>query len=130
MIHKFLLVFLFKSLTASLLSFIFFPITAAKSRDLGFNVFCVSNKDGTGICSDLVSGHSLNCIIIPGQVINCKNSLGNSLQCVLISQYTQNQSEFFCNEQVNSAPSPNFNPPSTDRVLGVDMLPNVLFNVF
>ncbi len=120
----------FLSLKVSYLALNFFLAFSASSRELGFNVFCTSNMDGTGVCSDLLSGRSLNCIIIPGQVIDCKNSLGNSLQCVLINQYTQNQSEFFCNEQVSSASPANVYPPRSDLVLDVDVLPNVLFNVF
>lgn len=122
--------FCFLFLKAFFLALNFFPFSIANSREIGFNVFCTSNLDGTGVCSDPLSGRSLNCIVIPGQVIDCKNNLGYNLQCVLIGQYAQNQSEFFCNEQLSSAPSSNVNSLISDPVLGVDVLPNVLFNVF
>lgn len=71
----------------------------------GFNVYCTSNLDGTGVCTNMETSRNLQCIIIPGQVIDCKSRSGKSFQCVLFSQYTPNQAEFFCD-------------PSVDRMLG------------
>lgn len=62
----------------------------------GFNVYCTSNMDGTGFCTNMETNGSLDCIIIPGQVIDCKSASGRSFQCVIYSQITPNQAEFFC----------------------------------
>jgi len=71
----------------------------------GFNVYCTSNLDSTGVCVNMETNRSLKCIIIPGQVIDCRSRSGKSFQCVLYSQYTANQAEFFCD-------------PAVDRMLG------------
>ncbi len=63
----------------------------------GFNVYCTSNKDATGSCINLNSQKLLDCIIIPGQLIDCRGSMGKRFQCVLYSQVTETQAEFFCN---------------------------------
>lgn len=64
----------------------------------GFNIYCTSNKDSTGSCVNLKSQKLLDCLIIPGQVIDCKGSSGKKFQCVLYSQVTETQAEFFCNQ--------------------------------
>jgi len=86
----------------------------------GFNVYCTSNHDGTGVCTNMETSRNLDCIIIPGQVIDCKSLSGKSFQCVLYSQYTPNQAEFFCD-------------PSVDQMLGQESaegVDNVLTNPF
>jgi hypothetical protein len=91
------------------------PVSAQPVYD-GFNVYCTSNHDGTGVCTNMETSRNLNCIIIPGQVIDCKSVSGKSFQCVLYSQYTPNQAEFFCD-------------PSVDRMLGEES-PAGVDNVF
>ena len=79
-----------------------FPAFADKNGDpdlLGFNVFCTSNLDSTGACVNLKNQQPLDCLIIPGQLIDCRSSLGAKFQCVLYSQVTATQAEFFCNSQ-------------------------------
>lgn len=86
----------------------------------GFNVYCTSNHDGTGVCTNMETSRNLDCIIIPGQVIDCKSNSGKSFQCVLYSQYAPNQAEFFCD-------------PSVDQMLGEESaegVDNVLPNPF
>lgn len=65
----------------------------------GFNVYCTSNMDATGVCVNLKNQKSLNCLIIPGQLIDCRSSSGKNFQCVLFSQVTATQAEFYCNSQ-------------------------------
>ena len=73
------------------------PGLAVAERTIdGFNVYCTSNMDGTGVCTNLETNGSLDCIIIPGQVIDCRSTSGRSYQCVIYSQITPNQAEFFC----------------------------------
>lgn len=67
----------------------------------GFNVYCTGNRDGTGLCVNMETSQALDCIIIPGQVIDCKTSSGKSFQCVFYQQYTSNQAEFTCDPAVD-----------------------------
>lgn len=67
----------------------------------GFNVYCTGNRDGTGLCVNMETSQALDCIIIPGQVIDCKTSSGKSYQCVFFQQYTTNQAEFTCDPAVD-----------------------------
>lgn len=67
----------------------------------GFNVYCTGNRDGTGLCVNMETSQALDCIIIPGQVIDCKTSSGKSFQCVFFQQYTSNQAEFTCDPAVD-----------------------------
>lgn len=91
-----------------LLSSILFSIVETTSRNSvlsqpiydGFNVYCTGNRDGTGLCVNRESSEPLDCIIIPGQVIDCKTGSGKSFQCVLFQQYTLNQAEFACDPDV------------------------------
>lgn len=55
--------------------------------------------DATGVCVNLKNQKSLNCIIVPGQLIDCRSSSGKNFQCVLFSQVTATQAEFYCNSQ-------------------------------
>ncbi len=70
----------------------------AQSTSTEFNVYCTSNRDFTGTCVNLVSSDSYDCILIPGQVINCLSKDKLSFQCVFVQQYTPSQSEFFCKQ--------------------------------
>jgi hypothetical protein len=84
------------------------PVVYAQPVYDGFNVYCTSNMDGTGVCTNMETSRKLQCIIIPGQVIDCKSRSGKSFQCVLFSQYTPNQAEFFCD-------------PAVDQMLGQEV---------
>jgi hypothetical protein len=90
----------------------------------GFNVYCTSNLDGTGVCSSMESGRKLQCIIIPGQVIDCKSRSGKSFQCVLYSQYTSNQAEFFCDPSVDQMLGQEADAPGSDAFYNT--FPNAL----
>ena len=65
----------------------------------GFNAYCTSNRDGTGACFNEESKKSLSCIVIPGQLIDCKSRLGRKFQCVLINSITATQAEFNCTRE-------------------------------
>lgn len=92
--------FPFVSLNSVFFSFVVLlsQVSYAQSNESGFNVFCVSNRDYTGTCTNLVSSDSYNCIIIPGQVINCVTKDNSNFQCVFVAQYTTSQSDFFCKQ--------------------------------
>ncbi len=85
--------------SASYYFFVFsLPLAYAQSSTSGFNVYCTSNRDFTGTCVNLVSSDSYDCILIPGQVIDCLTKDKLSFQCVFVQQYTPSQSEFFCKQ--------------------------------
>ena len=88
-----------------------------------FNVYCTSNLDSTGICVDESSKNLLNCIVIPGQIIECKDQSSNEYECVLIAQVTATQAQFSCSGLDN-------NHNIDDAEINSDLLPNVLPNDF
>lgn len=96
-------------------------VSYAQPSDSGFNVFCVSNRDNTGTCTNLVSSDSYNCIIIPGQVINCVTKDNFNFQCVFVAQYTNFQSDFFC-KQFNSSSSSYVIPSADSEISHSDSL--------
>ena len=91
-------------------SIFFIPILPSASKEYnqkGFNVYCTSNHDSTGICIIDKSNDSLDCIIIPGQVIHCEDKRKNQFECLLVAQISQDQAEFYCeadNNSLNSNP--------------------------
>ena len=68
--------------------------------DKKFTVYCTGNHDTTGSCikaSDSTDSNELNCIMVPGNIIDCKSGPNASIECILINA-TSAQAEFFCNE--------------------------------
>ncbi len=87
---------------------VFVPTVPSESKEYNqksFNVYCTSNKDSTGICINDKTNDSLDCIIIPGQVIHCEDKRKNRFECLLVTQITQNQAEFYCELDHNSSNS-------------------------
>jgi len=68
----------------------------------GFVAACTGNLDGTGLCVNQESGLRYTCIIIPGQVIDCKSKASQAFQCVWISGVQANYAEFWCDPQVDA----------------------------
>lgn len=98
-------------------------VSYAQPSESGFNVFCVSNRDNTGTCTNLVSSDTYNCIIIPGQLINCVTKDKFNFQCVFVAQYTTLQSDFFC-KQFNSTSSSYAIPTADSEISLSDSLAN------
>ena len=96
------------------------PSSAKSKRDI--NVYCTSNLDSTGVCTDEKTQSSFDCIIIPGQIIECKDKDAIEYECVLISQVTPTQAQFSCSELSSS------NTQSTNE--SSEALPNDLSNDF
>ena len=46
-------------------------------------VFCTSNKDGTGACMT-TSQEPVDCILVPGSVVDCNDQDKNELSCVSV----------------------------------------------
>ena len=88
---------------------------AAKSQS-EFSIYCSSNMDGTGKCRKVESDEVVNCIIIPGGVVACKDTEQKKYECVQYGAITANQTQFACvldtdnsvNDQLfeDSAPKP------------------------
>lgn len=68
---------------------------SAKVMD-GFFAYCTSNLDGTGDCVNQEDGRAMDCIIVPGQIIQCNAAASKSFQCVWVSGVTANQAQFWC----------------------------------
>lgn len=67
----------------------------AHASDQSFSVFCTSNFDSTGKCVDENNGE-LECIIVPGGIIACKNAKKEIYECVQYGSIIANQSQFAC----------------------------------
>ena len=67
------------------LIFLFLFPSPSKSEDekSRLTVFCTNNKDGTGSC--LTSSQDpVECILIPGSVVECNDAANNELICVSV----------------------------------------------
>ena len=62
-----------------------------------FSVYCSSNMDGTGICTKEGTTESLECIVLQGSIIGCKDST-NKFRCVQFGQIIANQAQFSCKQ--------------------------------
>lgn len=102
----------------------------------GFNIYCTSNLDGTGSCFRVDNNQPIECLVIPGGVIDCKAPGEPPIQCVLYSSVLDSQAFFYCTRRsdpgvrdnrlksdrfVQPTP-PTASPSSTDQILS-DPLP-------
>ena len=70
----------------------------SQSAEDSFTVFCTGNQDSTGVCFDGSNPEDqkkLNCIMVPGNIIDCKNEAKEKVECILIAA-TSAQAEFSC----------------------------------
>lgn len=80
-----------------------FPGSACAQNVLdGFATYCTGNLDGTGQCTNQENNQRYSCLIIPGQVIDCKSKGGRPFQCVWINGIQSNQAEFWCDPTVDA----------------------------
>ena len=79
-----------------------------------YSIFCTSNHDGTGVCSRLDNNERINCEIIPGMLINCKENDQNPIQCVGYGAVVNSQSYFYCTRR--SDPGINKDRINTNRL--------------
>jgi hypothetical protein len=80
----------------------------------GFFMFCTSNLDGTGVCTNQEDGREFSCLIVPGQIISCPAANSRSVECVWISGISANSAQFWCDpdkEATMYADSSFQNPP-------------------
>ena len=67
--------------------------------DDAFTVYCTGNHDATGSCLKISNSdkpEEFECIMVPGNIIDCKNNSDTNIECILITA-TSAQAEFSCN---------------------------------
>ena len=94
-----------------------------ESVDAQTTVFCTNNKDGTGSCLTS-SQEPVECILIPGSVVECTDENDNELSCVSVHS-TSAIVEISCEKTKTSIePADTLNIPSTDK----ELKPGTIFN--
>ena len=93
--------------------------------EVSFTVFCTGNQDTTGVCYDESNPDDqkkLDCIMVPGNIIECKNEAKEKVECILITA-TSAQAEFSCskNNQVSidygsTSPIEENSPSQTEEI--------------
>ena len=69
--------------------------------DQPFTVYCTGNHDATGNClktGNSEDGKKLECIMVPGNIIDCESDSDSNIECILITA-TSAQAEFSCNRR-------------------------------
>ena len=101
-----------KNLTLILL-FISFFLDIDLFAATEFSVYCSSNMDGTGMCTRQDSSQSLECMILQGSIIGCRDS-NQKFRCIQYGNVIANQAQFSCRlDDLNSL----FLPSSQDSDL-------------
>ena len=78
----------------------FFVDQYATYASAEFSVYCSSNMDGTGICTKEGTTETIECIILQGSIIGCRDKT-SQFKCVQFGQIIANQAQFSC-KQVES----------------------------
>jgi hypothetical protein len=80
--------------------FFFALINSARSQVMNeaksMTIYCTSNYDTTGNCTESQSGDDVKCTIIPGSFINCIDKKGVEYECLQIGIPIAYQSVFYC----------------------------------
>ena len=108
---------------ALLLSFM--PYICQSEEADGFTAQCVGSNDGTGVCENLENKQMFECVIIQGQLIECKTASKKQFQCVYISGVQSSQAEFWCDSKVDALLRENMNQALKKQVSS-DVLKNQL----
>ena len=69
----------------------------ATSAFSDFSVYCSSNMDGTGVCTKEGTSETIECILLQGSIIGCKDST-SQFRCVQFGQIIANQAQFSCKQ--------------------------------
>ena len=70
-----------------------------------FTVYCTGNHDATGSCLKISNSdkpEEFECIMVPGNIIDCKNNSDANIECILITA-TSAQAEFSCSESISKS---------------------------
>ena len=87
---------------------------AEEGNDTQITVFCTNNKDGTGSCLTSLQ-ESVECILIPGSIVECTDKDKNELSCVSVHS-TSAIAEISCeNPKVESKRIDNVDIPITSK---------------
>ena len=82
------------------------PFNQMSARpDENFTVYCTGNHDTTGSClkiSDSEEAKKFECIMVPGNIIDCKSNSDTNIECILIAA-TSAQAEFSCSESMSKS---------------------------
>ena len=81
-------------------STIFLPTSLAQdlnnASQAEFSIYCNSNMDGTGKCNRVDNSETINCIMIPGQIIACRDKNNRRYHCVQYGAIVAWQTQFSC----------------------------------
>ena len=84
--------------------------------DDAFTVYCTGNHDATGSCLKISNSdkpEEFECIMVPGNIIDCKNNSDTNIECILIAA-TSAQAEFSCSESMSKSPKSAETMPNQD----------------
>ena len=90
---------LFIFLASSFAFHLFIPALAEADKE-PFTIFCTGNHDATGSCVEVSNSeeyNELDCIMVPGNIIDCNNEEKGNIECILITA-TSAQAEFSCTQ--------------------------------
>ena len=73
----------------------------------GFSIYCTSNLDSTGACNRVDNNQPVACLIVPGDVINCKQKNEPLIECVIYSGIINTQAYFYCTHSTDPGIRPN-----------------------
>ena len=79
----------------SFLSPFLFDFFKTASASGNFSIYCSSNMDGTGLCTREDTSEQLNCIVLQGAIIKCKDESG-FFECLQYGPIIAHQSQFSC----------------------------------
>ena len=66
-----------------------------------FSVYCTSNFDDTGSCTRTDNNQPIDCVLIPGGVITCKQDGVPPIQCILYGSVIDTQGYFYCTRRTS-----------------------------
>ena len=101
---------------------------SAQMGDDSFTVFCTGNHDSTGHCleaGETNQSQNLECIMVPGNIVDCKNEHNEQIDCILITA-TSAQAEFSCRKNTQQT----INSATKSLSESTQERPNILPEVF
>ena len=101
------------------------PYISQSEEADGFTAQCVGSNDGTGVCENLENKQKFECVIIQGQLIECKTASKKQFQCVYISGVQSSQAEFWCDSKVDALLRQDIKP-TLEKQVSSDVLKNQL----
>ena len=120
-----------KSKKKLILLFLMLPLlqqASAQMEDDSFTVFCTGNHDSTGHCleaGETNQSQNLECIMVPGNIVDCKNEHNEQIDCILITA-TSAQAEFSCRKNTQQT----INSATKSLIERTQERPNILPEVF